>query len=269
MYTSRYKKNIIITKYFDKILITTYQKGVTYKNPKTFDYIKHNDADLELFSQLGIEDYKNIKNIQKIEAKKYRTRKNIIEYVNNNFTKNSSFWYFSVDPKKYFDYAKNLKLFKNNISYFFKKLKKQSKSKLELKYLCVFEQHKTGLWHCHTIMNINPKKNLVEKLWTLGFCNVKKISFVKNLGLYLAKYLTKSFKVLGYKEKSFIKSQNVVKPKKYFFNDIPKEFLTASYIKSYNTIYHGKINKYYLFDKSDESNIIKLNNFLENHNGYN
>lgn len=66
-------------------------------------------------------------------------------------------------------------------------------SKIKLKYIAVPEfQPKSKRVHYHLLINlpfVNPKE--IEKIWGHGFVKIKKIYEIKNMGLYMSKYLTK------------------------------------------------------------------------------
>ena len=85
-------------------------------------------------------------------------------------------------------------------------LRKERKTKPELKYIYVFEQQKRGSIHIHMITNsefdtyINSNGYKSLKNWGMGFTSIKQMnssSFDKNFKsyLYLFKYMTKSQRV--------------------------------------------------------------------------
>jgi len=81
---------------------------------------------------------------------------------------------------------------------------------------------KTGkrVWHFHVLFFNLPfvygAKDLHAKLWDRGFVKIITIDHVKNVGLYVSKYLRKDLQereLVG--EKSFFTSRNLLKPKRY------------------------------------------------------
>jgi len=88
------------------------------------------------------------------------------------------------------------------------------------RYLCVPEFQKRGAVHYHVIFFDLPFiphiKQKMSKLWQHGFCQVKAIRKIKNIGAYVSKYLQKGVgdeRSRG--KKSYFCSRNMVKPIEY------------------------------------------------------
>lgn len=90
-----------------------------------------------------------------------------------------------------------------------------------LKYVGVLERQKkrgkkegnSGSIHCHLVV-FNPKKldfNKLKRCWGYGSVDIKKIDLVDNLGVYMAKYLTKD-NLNDFNKKLILKSRNLKKP---------------------------------------------------------
>jgi len=88
--------------------------------------------------------------------------------------------------------------------------------KQHLKYLAVWERQKRGAIHYHIIFFDFPfiKQKRLQEIWGHGFIKINKISVDSkdNRGRYVSKYFSKDIDDKTFKQKSFFKSQNLIKP---------------------------------------------------------
>jgi len=83
------------------------------------------------------------------------------------------------------------------------------------KYLCVPEfQKKSGRVHYHLLCNIPyTPKSVIEQIWQNGFCFLRKIDNIDNVGAYVCKYLGKeNFDPRYFRQKKFFYSYNLLRP---------------------------------------------------------
>jgi predicted metal-dependent hydrolase len=85
----------------------------------------------------------------------------------------------------------------------------------QLKYVAVHELQKRGAIHYHIIFFNLPyvRNDRLEKIWGHGFTKPKVISSIKNIGNYMAKYLTKQDHTAREKhQKRYFASRGLKKP---------------------------------------------------------
>lgn len=88
--------------------------------------------------------------------------------------------------------------------------------KQQLKYIAVWEKQKRGAIHYHIVFFSLPfiKINELQQVWGHGFVKLNKVDVDSkdNRGRYISKYFSKDIDAKEYKQKSFFKSQNLIKP---------------------------------------------------------
>lgn len=78
-----------------------------------------------------------------------------------------------------------------------------------LKYITVIEVgKKSGKYHCHIVMNGGIDRDVLEKLWGLGYANARRLQFTKTGIAGLAHYITKN--PIG--KKRWSASRNLIDP---------------------------------------------------------
>ncbi len=92
------------------------------------------------------------------------------------------------------------------------------KNGIELKYLLVKEHGRTGArLHWHMVLNSGGVigRDEIEQKWTLGYANADRLRVDAKDGLYgLSRYLTKSMEYCEKHKRSWISSQNLLRPEK-------------------------------------------------------
>lgn len=183
----------------------------------------------------------------------WRSRQRIIQLVNSNEN-------MYGQKMKFITYT-----FKNNVTdlkearlwweMYVRKLRGQFG---KLRYLGVAEIQKkryatTGhkVWHFHVLFFNLPfvygAKDIHSRLWEQGFVKIITIDHVKNVGLYVSKYLRKDLQEEGLAgEKSFFTSKNLKKPVQLRRFKSIKEILhskgsVVSLESSYQSANYGKI----------------------------
>jgi hypothetical protein len=127
-----------------------------------------------------------------------------------------------------------------------------------LKYIAVVEFQERGAIHYHIIFfNLPYMENIYDRfreLWTHGSSNIKAVRSIRNIGFYLAKYLTKSgdsdrlefrkhyFVSNGLKKPDIIWLEEVIDMIK---NIIPEESKTNKRPIRFQTDYLGEIERNY------------------------
>ena len=171
-----------------------------------------------------------------------RAKQKIRRLVNSNSQLNT---FFTIT------FEKNISDFSfanNEFQKFIKRLKRQFP---EFQYLAVPEFQGRGAIHYHLVCNLPyVPVNDITKIWGLGWCFLKRINNIENVGSYISKYLTKEITDSRYfKKKKFFYSFNLNKPLiidtlshiQAFFANIPKLFLKEKFAVSIDTYYLGMI----------------------------
>lgn len=84
-----------------------------------------------------------------------------------------------------------------------------------LKYICVPEFQKRGAVHFHSIFFNLPwfKNDALAKIWANGFINIREVSHIPNVGMYMTKYMTKdALDERLQSRKRFFSSRNLYRP---------------------------------------------------------
>jgi len=150
---------------------------------------------------------------EKQENNLYRARMNLIDTINCNITKYSKLITLTT-AEPCLDRELFLKWFNDYTKYF------KRKFQTPMKYVAVTErqeerglkENNLGSWHIHIIIFNDmylPFDNL-KPLWKHGSTDIKVIDSTDNLGVYLAKYLTKESLELN--KKSILKSRGLKTP---------------------------------------------------------
>lgn len=200
----------------------------------------------------------------------WRAKQNLIRLIACNTGSSAekpTFWTFTFDPKK----CENIQDLKS-ANYYFKIFRQQLTRKLgyKPKYIAVPEFQKNGNVHYHVIFFNLPfiatdigayKKtpSLLKKkvydftmndIWTYGFTHVILLNKVRNVSLYLIKYMSKSFNSntgnKTYGEKLYFSSKGLERPKEYYdraeiYPELKKYKLEI--ISEYKNKYNGLIIK--------------------------
>lgn len=151
------------------------------------------------------EDFTKRADGEKSQFSLNRARNNMIRTINANVCQYSKF--ITLTTKENItdreQFLKMFDVFRRNFKNNFQE---------PLKYLGVLEQQKRGAWHIHLVV-FNSKKldfQILKKCWSVGSVDLKKVDYTRNLGIYLAKYLTKDNIELN--KKAVLKSRNLNKP---------------------------------------------------------
>ena len=121
----------------------------------------------------------------------------------------------------------------------------------KIKYITVVEFQKRGAVHYHTIFyNLSfIDKFDFENLWGHGWTNIHSVKKIKNLGAYLAKYLTKeTFDSRLYGEKTYFCSRGMYRSQEEF-SPIAIEMILCDYEISSTNAYKSKTIKIIDYDK--------------------
>lgn len=159
-----------------------------------------------------------------------RTRIKIRRLVNSN-----------PDLTKFMTLTFRDEIFDLNIanSYFRSFIKRLSRLYPAFKYLCVPEFQKSGRVHYHLLCNIPfIEKNYLESVWGLGFCFIRKVDSVSNLGAYVCKYLGKAnFDPRYFRKNKFFYSYNLSRP---IIIDRFKELLDfKGFFSAFERVFHN------------------------------
>ena len=169
---------------------------------------------LKGFSQ-GENQRKGIKRLEgeKQENNLFRARMNLIDTINCNITKYSKFITLTtaepcLDRNQFMQWI-------NDYQTYFKR-----KFQTPLKYVAVTErqlergseENNQGSWHIHIIIfnDMYLPFDKLKPLWKYGSTDIKVIDSTENLGVYMAKYLTKQEIALN--KKSVLKSRGLKAP---------------------------------------------------------
>jgi hypothetical protein len=159
-------------------------------------------------------DYSQRKEGEKSTASLYRTRNNIVNTIDANVNYFSKFITLTtkqtvLDRDVFINYFNN---FKKQFSRIFGE---------KLLYIGVLERQRErgrkegneGSLHIHLVV-FNSKKldfNALKRCWPVGSVDVKKIDTVANLGVYMAKYITKD-SIKEFQKRLIFKSKGLKKP---------------------------------------------------------
>jgi hypothetical protein len=124
-----------------------------------------------------------------------------------------------------------------------------------LKYIGVLERQKKrglkennlGSIHIHLVV-FNSKKldfDVLKRCWTSGSVDVKLVDFTANLGVYMAKYITKD-NISDFHKHLILKSKGLKKPLE-IRGGVDLDLVPVDWVKSYETKY---LVGYVTLDKS-------------------
>lgn len=173
-----------------------------------------------------------------------RTKNKIFEYcICNNF---EYFVTLTIDENKYDRF--NLKTYYKDFSQFIRDYRK--KYNIDIQYLFVPEQHKSGAWHMHGVIKgipvnhftINSNGYLDWEAYKnkFGFISLDKIRNNEACSIYMTKYITKDF-------------YNNTKINKYC-----KLYYCSRGLKKAETIFRGNISNNILPQPNFENEFIKI-----------
>jgi len=138
----------------------------------------------------------------------------------------------------------------------------------DFQYLGVPEFQKRGAVHYHLLCNLPfIDENELTKIWGNGFCWLRRVDSVDNLGAYISKYLGKAnFDKRYFKMRKFFYSMNLLKSVVVdnlkdivkFMRTIPKCF----YEKVYNTEVFTKYLGMVQYEQIRVSSLIKVGSHL-------
>lgn len=149
------------------------------------------------------------KNLNDKNARKHFTR-----LANNNFTDNDIVVHLTYTDK---ELPENEEEAKRDTTNYIRRIKHYRKKHdlPEMKYMAVIEVGEKGKrLHHHVIMSGDIDRDVVEKLWGKGRANADRLKADENGYEALAKYMTKSQKVVKGQEgkKRWIQSRNLKQP---------------------------------------------------------
>jgi hypothetical protein len=131
----------------------------------------------------------------------------------------------------------------------------------DLKYIAVPEFQKRGAVHYHLLSNIGYTENkALADIWGHGFVRINNINKVKNVGLYVSKYIGKDLKDERYfNNKKYFCSRKLNKPEIFYS---PKRLDIESKCKNFKSVfkksfqsYHGKID-YEIFEVDNKEKLM-------------
>ncbi len=100
-----------------------------------------------------------------------------------------------------------------------------------LKYVVVIEFQKRGAIHYHALFFNMPYiiglKQTITRLWANGFINMKSTGRIRNIALYMSKYMSKRFddpRLHG--KKCYFVSRGLTSPTLVYYDNLIHEFLT-------------------------------------------
>ena len=236
-----------------------------YDNPRPFNLI----SDQKKSKGEGVRRTISNEEKKEIEVRTgMRAKRNLRRLVNANYKE----WQNtdgSTEMQKFltFTFAKNEKdLAKaNNIFTDFIKRLNYSVFKVNrnyLKYVAVHEIQKRGAIHYHAIFFNLPymKNDRIAEIWGQGFTKPKRITSIKNVGNYLAKYLSKQeHTARQYGQKRYFSSRGLKLPVRVRNQD--KATAIATLISNQTPTYE-KESKYHFryraYDLSDDVSIREL-----------
>lgn len=152
-----------------------------------------------------------------------QTFKKLRYLINNNFVGARNELFVTLTYRENMQDPKQLY---SDMDKFIKRLRYHYKNVSKIEYINVVEPQKRGAWHCHMLIKfIDLKKIYIEnelmaKLWTHGFVNIRSLSHmsIDNIGAYLTAYLadipvedfkddelSKPYTIKEHEEKKYIK----------------------------------------------------------------
>lgn len=193
-------------------------------------------------------------------------RKKLSRLVHTNFSKNDFTITFTYDEDKL---PNDIQTAKKDMQNFMRRLKRlYNKNKINLKYIWVLEESKTGRMHFHAFITGGADRTEIEKLWHKGYANSKALRFTKDGVEGLVAYSLKS-KPLTYRRWSA--SKNLEKPKMPHPSDykITKSRAAKLYSSRFNVTEFEKIYPDYskTFKNYSVSNVNAIYNEV-NHEFY-
>lgn len=131
-----------------------------------------------------------------------------------------------------------------------------------MKYLAVIEFQKRGAVHFHVLYFNMPYivglKEKIQGYWKHGFTQVRAVRSVKQIGLYVSKYLTKNIDKRLRGRKAFFTSRNLLRPTQWRHEDSIDRILTSGTFEiesvvQYDTSRLGKVTLTYAHDSTAHS----------------
>lgn len=171
-----------------------------------------------------------------------RTREKITRLINSN----KDFMTFVTLTFK--ENIIDLVMANDEFNKFVKRLKRKYNS---IKYLAVPEFQKRGAVHYHMLLNVEYIENSVlTEIWGNGFVMINKIKHIRNVGLYVSKYIGKDlFDNRYFGMRKILYPRNLDRPKTMrFMPDVSKIVLENNsdskelYSSSYESKYNGKVD---------------------------
>jgi len=234
-----------------KIIADILQKRI-YHKPVPYDY----DSERDNYDK-STKGHKSKKSLN-------RAKSSIIDIVNCNVGKYSKFITLTLNRE-------NENATREELIEYFKYFKKQYKKHFKeyFKYLGVIEKQfkrkkkynlENAPLHFHLVV-FNEKKldfQTLKKCWPYGSIDIKKIDSVYNLGIYIAKYLTKESLQLN--SKAYFTSRNIKKP--IIYKDQDAHIINDNYTfcNEYNIYFNDKdgqaldANKVYFYEWNPKKN---------------
>jgi len=183
-----------------------------------------------------------------------RTRMNIMRLVNSN-PDFITFLTLTFDEKK-FENKRDITEFEKCNYLFMTFIQRLKYNFLGIKYLAVPEfqgdyyfrskikKEFGGAIHYHLLLNHKIETKKIEKVWRHGFVKINKIKSIKNIGLYVSKYLSKeSFNRKYFGKKKFFYSRNLNRPQE--FKGLEGETTLANYSPSPEKVYEKEFKNQY------------------------
>lgn len=226
--------------YQEKIVITgDYVRLFKYSRPiESKFYPKENfkkEMQLNLFQKKAVRSHFSL----------LRTKKNIIDIIHSNK-------FHSFITLTFQDHFFNYKIYNKKFKKFIEVLRL---SLPDLKYFCVLEYTNINRVHFHMLTDINyqfknksvqffSEQYFANQFWKQGFVKIKPVTN-NNLGIYLSKYLSKSFNYYA-GQKIYWSSRNLNKPVVYKGYNLIDNFILENdvdifYSKEYNNKYRQNI----------------------------
>ena len=139
-----------------------------------------------------IKKYNNSKNRVGNMKSIHRSIKNLRGLINTNFTGGSRELFVTLTYNQENGVMTDLTRLYNDFNYSIRLLRRDYPG---LEYINVVEPQRSGAWHCHVLMKfktsvyIDSNKDM-PLYWKHGFCSVRRLNDVDNVGAYVTAYLT-------------------------------------------------------------------------------
>lgn len=175
----------------------------------------------------------------------YRAREKIRRLILSNFDDQSIFLTLT--------FAENIRDLQRANKEFKKFIQRIRRRQDDFKYVCVIEFQKRGAVHYHLVCNLQKvwideegRKGYsreIAEIWGNGFCDVRELTNVDNIGAYVVKYLQKNFKddrLSG--QKRFFYSKGLVQPEELMLDDGKQAWLDTlegEFYPVYSSVYSG------------------------------